>query len=258
MSTKRGESSNFVEQNEEETSLLLVTKKEIIRNKWYLDTECNNHMTGVKEAFSTLDGTFIVKIRFGDDSKLPGMGKGQVKVQTKRNEVHIISNVLYVPRLKTNLLSIGQSQEEGYELNIKDGKCKIQDANLGLFAQESMMKEFDMSDLGRMQYFPGLVVVQSSAGFFVSQKKYAKDLLLKFQMERCNRICTPVDPSLKLDKDPEGQVVDETYYKQLVGSLMYLTTTRPDIMYVVNLISRYIDNPKQSQLLAVKRILRYL
>lgn len=69
---------------------------------------------------------------------------------------------------------------------------------------------------------------------------------------------SPVDPSLKLDKDLDGQVVDRTYYKQSVGSWMCLTTTQPDIMNVVNFISRYIDNPKQSHLLAAKRILSYL
>lgn len=80
-----------------------------------------------------------------------------------------------------------------------------------------------------MHYFLGLVVVQFKDEIFTSQEKYVQDLLLKFQMEKCNPVCTPVDPSSTLDKDPEDQVVDGTYYKQLVGSLMYLTTTKPDL-----------------------------
>ncbi|XP_049368995.1 uncharacterized mitochondrial protein AtMg00810-like [Solanum verrucosum] len=133
-------------------------------------------------------------------------------------------------------------------------------ACVAMFKQfkESMMKEFDMTDLGRIHYFLGSMVIQSSDGFFISQRKYVQDLLIKFQMEKCNPICTPIHPSLKLDKDPDGKVVDGTYYKKLVGSLMYLRTTRPDIMYAVSLISRYMDNPKQSHHRAANHILRYL
>lgn len=82
--------------------------EEITRNQWYLDTRCNNQMTCVKEAFPTLDETFKVKVKIGDDSKLSTMGKGQVRVQTEGNEIQTIFDVLYVPCLKTNSLSIGQ------------------------------------------------------------------------------------------------------------------------------------------------------
>ena len=77
-------------------------------------------------------------------------------------------------------------------------------------------------------------------------------------MKECNPVGTPAEFGLKLNKDHEGKKVDNTIYKQIVGSLMYLTTTRPDIMYSVSLISRYMENPTEKHLLAAKRILRYL
>ncbi|XP_057508569.1 secreted RxLR effector protein 161-like [Actinidia eriantha] len=77
-------------------------------------------------------------------------------------------------------------------------------------------------------------------------------------MANCNLVSTPVELGPKLTQNHEGQKVDSTIYKQIMGSLMYLTTTRPDIMHAVSLISRYMENPTEVHLLAVKRILRYL
>ncbi|KAJ9560092.1 hypothetical protein OSB04_005252 [Centaurea solstitialis] len=124
--------------------------------------------------------------------------------------------------------------------------------------KSSMMAEFEMSDLGMMHYFLGIEVVQSSAGIFVSQKKYLGEILDRFQMRDCNAVNTPSEFGVKLNKDIEGRKVDDTLYKQIVGSLMYLTATRPDIMYSVSVISRYMECPTELHLSAAKRILRYL
>ncbi|GKV47061.1 hypothetical protein SLEP1_g53999 [Rubroshorea leprosula] len=124
--------------------------------------------------------------------------------------------------------------------------------------KKSMMAEFDMSDLGLMHYYLGIEVDQSAAGIFISQKKYVQDILDRFRMKECNPVSTPIDAGMKLAKNPEGMKVNSTLYKQIVGSLMYLTTTRPDIMHAVSLISRYMESPKEMHLLAAKRILRYL
>ncbi|RVW79953.1 Retrovirus-related Pol polyprotein from transposon RE2 [Vitis vinifera] len=88
-------------------------------------------------------------------------------------------------------------------------------------------------------------VVQSSAGVFISQNKYALEILDKFMLKDCNSIITPSEVGLKLSKSGAGKMVDSTLYKQIVGSLMYLTSTRPDIMHAVNLISRYMENPTE-------------
>ena len=91
-----------------------------------------------------------------------------------------------------------------------------------------------------------------------SQKKYVGEILNRFQMKDCNSISTPIECGVKLHKDHDGKKVDSTLYKQIVGSLMYFTATRPDIMYSVSLISRYMESPTELHLLAAKRILRYL
>ena len=124
--------------------------------------------------------------------------------------------------------------------------------------KKSMMAEFEMSDLGMMYYFLGIEVVQSSTGIFISQKKYVQEILDKFQMKNCNPVNTPSEFGMKLNKDNGGKKVDDTLYKQIVGSLMYLTATRPDIMHTVSVISRYMECPTEIHLLAAKRICRYL
>ena len=77
-------------------------------------------------------------------------------------------------------------------------------------------------------------------------------------MKECNPTSTPVQFGLKPHKDHDGKKIDSTLFKQIVGSLMYLTATKPDIMYYVSLISRYMENPTEMHLLAAKRILQYL
>lgn len=124
--------------------------------------------------------------------------------------------------------------------------------------KKSMMVEFEMSDLGMMHYYLGIEVLQSSTGIFISQKKYMGEILDKFQMKDCNPVTTPSEFGLKLNKDNGGTKVDNTLYKQIVGSLMYLTATRPDIMHAVSVISRYMECPIEIHRLAAKRIFWYL
>jgi len=109
--------------------------------------------------------------------------------------------------------------------------------------KKSMMDEFEMIDLGMMHYFLGIEVNQIAGGIFICQKKYVGEVLDMFQMKDCNPANTPSDFSLKLHKDLEGKKVDSTLYRQIAGSLMYLTATRPDIMYFVSIISKYMEEP---------------
>ncbi|KAA8532168.1 hypothetical protein F0562_006691 [Nyssa sinensis] len=126
LNRQNGERTNFAEKEEDvsaEVSLLMVchVNEETQQNMWYLDTGCSNHMCGDKKAFSDLDESFRNNVKFGDNSTVSVMGKGKVTLQTKEHSTHTISNVLFVPDLKTNLLSVGQLQEKGYEISIKDG-----------------------------------------------------------------------------------------------------------------------------------------
>jgi hypothetical protein len=135
----------------------------------------------------------------------------------------------------------------------------IYTGNMMLDAFRSAMKnEFEMTDLGLMKHFLGIEVDQSDHGIFISQQKYVADVLKKLKMEKCNPVDTPITLGTKLSKEYFGSVISSTLYKQLVGSLMYLTTTRPDITYATSYISRFMESPKYSYWKVGKRILRYI
>lgn len=124
--------------------------------------------------------------------------------------------------------------------------------------KELMMLEFEMSDFGKMRHFLGVEVKQSAAGIFVCQKRYAREVLERFEMEESNAVKNPIIPRTKLTKDENGEKVDETMFKQLARSLMYLTVTSPDLIFGVCLLSRYMASSRVSHWAAAKRILRYL
>lgn len=120
--------------------------------------------------------------------------------------------------------------------------------------KSSMMREFDMIDLGRMRFFLGIEVLQSSDGIYIGQRKYTSDVLKRFGMDESNSVLNPIVPGFKVCKDEDGAKVDATFYKQIVGSLMYLTATRPDLMFVVSLISRYMAQPTELHMQATREL----
>jgi hypothetical protein len=124
--------------------------------------------------------------------------------------------------------------------------------------KDDMKQVFEMSDLGEMSYFLGMEVEQKNGDIFICQRKYAKEMLKKFNMENCKSMSTPMCPKEKLCKDNEAEQVDETLYRSLIGCLMYLTTTRPDVMYAVSVLSRFMNCAKESHFKAAKRVLRYI
>ncbi|GJR74699.1 ribonuclease H-like domain, reverse transcriptase, RNA-dependent DNA polymerase [Tanacetum coccineum] len=124
--------------------------------------------------------------------------------------------------------------------------------------EELMQKEFKMSSMGELTFFLGLQVKQTSAGIFLSQDKYVKDILNKFDFRTIKPASTPIEAHKSLGKDEEGEDVDVHLYRSMIGCLMYLTASRPDIMFAVCLCARFQVTPKVSHLHAVKRIFRYL
>jgi hypothetical protein len=123
---------------------------------------------------------------------------------------------------------------------------------------ELMSKEFEMSMIGELTYFLDFQVKQMKDGNFLSQKKYTKDLLKRFNMERCKPIKTPMLTNGHLDLDEGGNPVDQTLYHSMIGSLLCLTASRPDIIFSVCMCARFQENSKKAHLRTVKRILRYL
>lgn len=132
--------------------------------------------------------------------------------------------------------------------------------NLKLIAdfKSSMMTEFEMTDLGMMKYFLGIQVKQQKGEIFISQEKYLVDLLQKFHMQNSKPIATPLAVNEKLKMEDGAKKVDDAMFRSLVGSLLYLTHTRPDIMQSVNMVSRFSSSPSTLHFAATKRILRYL
>ncbi|KAH9705479.1 hypothetical protein KPL70_011888 [Citrus sinensis] len=120
-----------------------------------------------------------------------------------------------------------------------------------------MSKEFEMSMMGELKYFLGLQIKQYEEGIFINQAKYVKDLLKRFGIDDSKTKNTPMSTTTKLDKDEKGKEVDIKMYRCMIGSLLYFTASRPDIMFSVCLCARF-QCPKESHLLAVKRIFRYL
>ncbi|GJW26736.1 putative ribonuclease H-like domain-containing protein [Tanacetum coccineum] len=115
-----------------------------------------------------------------------------------------------------------------------------------------------MSSMGELTFFLGLQVKQKKDGIFISQDKYVAKILKKFRFTEVKTASTPMETQKPLLKDEDGEEVDVHMYRSMIGSLMYLTSSRPDIMFVVCACARYQVNPKVSHLYAVKRIFRYL
>jgi hypothetical protein len=121
-----------------------------------------------------------------------------------------------------------------------------------------MSREFEMSMIGELTFFLRFQVKQMKEGTFIYQEKYTKDILKKFKMDECKPIKTPMATNGHLDLDVDGKPVDQSLYRSMIGSLFYLTVSRPDIMFSVCLCARFQANPTESHLSAVNRILRYL
>ncbi|GKD66646.1 putative ribonuclease H-like domain-containing protein [Tanacetum coccineum] len=124
--------------------------------------------------------------------------------------------------------------------------------------EKLMHDKFQMSSMGELSFFLGLQVQQKSDGIFISQDKYVAAILKKFDFASVKTTSTPMETNKALIKDEEAEDVDVHLYRSMIGSLMYLTASIPDIMFAVCACARFQVTPKTSHLNAVKRIFRYL
>ena len=102
-----------------------------------------------------------------------------------------------------------------------------------------MKEEFEMSVMGELNYFLELQIKQKSDEIFINQAKYTRELIKKFGLENAKTSKTPVATTIKLDKDEQGINIDIKLYGSMIGSLLYLTASRPDIMFSVCLCARF-------------------
>ncbi|PNY07935.1 copia-type polyprotein [Trifolium pratense] len=144
-----------------------------------------------------------------------------------------------VYRLKKSLYGLKQAPRAWYNkieaYFCKEGFVKCAHEHTLFLKKEAGDKiiiNFAMTDLGRMRYFLGIEVKQTKEGIFMHQQKYACEILKRFNMENCNSVSNPTMPGNKLKKDETGIACDSTNYKQMVGCLMYLLATRPDLAFL--------------------------
>ncbi|GKB09157.1 retrovirus-related pol polyprotein from transposon TNT 1-94 [Tanacetum coccineum] len=126
-----------------------------------------------------------------------------------------------------------------------------------LFAK-TMCSKFKMSMMGKISFFLGLQVSQNPRGIFINQLKYALESLKKNGFDSCDPVDTPMVEKSKLDEDKERKAVDPSHYCGMIGTLLYLTTSRPDLQFAICMYARYQDWPTEKHLHTVKRTFRYL
>ncbi|KAI3674945.1 hypothetical protein L2E82_51782 [Cichorium intybus] len=121
-----------------------------------------------------------------------------------------------------------------------------------------LSSEFAMKDLGPLHYFLGISVKRDATGMFLSQEKYASDIISRANMENCNPVQTPLNTTGKLSNDAGSLIDNPSTYRSLAGALQYLTFTRPDISYAVQQVCMHMHAPKTAHWDALKRIIRYI
>ncbi|GKD58174.1 putative ribonuclease H-like domain-containing protein, partial [Tanacetum coccineum] len=180
------------------------------------------------------------------------------------NRVYKVEKALYglhqAPRawyetLSTYLLDNGFQRVQVYVDDIIFGSTK---KKLCTEFEKLMHKKFQMSSMGELTFFLRLQVTQKDDGIFISQDKYVVEILKKFSFSTIKIASTPMETSKPLLKDAEAEDVDVHLYRSMIGSLMYLTSSRPDIMFAICTCARFQVTPKVSNLHVVKRIFRYL
>ncbi|GJT77504.1 retrovirus-related pol polyprotein from transposon TNT 1-94 [Tanacetum coccineum] len=165
-------------------------------------------------------------------------------------EMGMVDNTLFTKKKSSNLIIV---------------QIYVDDIIFGSTCQDMcdefakiMHDEFEMSMMGELNFYLRLQIKQMEDGIFFNQYKYIKEMLKKFGLEDSKPMKTPMSFDTKLTKDEECESVDSTKYRGMIGSLLYLTASRPDIMFSVYLCARFQEAPKTSHLEAVKRIFRYI
>jgi hypothetical protein len=157
---------------------------------------------------------------------------------------------LYIKVSQGNILLI--------EVYVDDIIFGSDDDRLSQKFAKDMQNEFEMSLLGELSFFMGLQIRKSNQGIFISQTKYIREMIKRFRMEDCKPVITPMKTNCKLSKDDDSKSTNQRQYKSMIGSLLYVTTSRLDVMQAVRQVARFQAAPKESHVLVVKRIFRYL
>ncbi|GKB35603.1 putative ribonuclease H-like domain-containing protein, partial [Tanacetum coccineum] len=166
------------------------------------------------------------------------------------DRVYKIDKTLFIKRVKSDILLVQVYVDDIIFVSTKNMLCTE--------FEKLMHKKFQMISIGELTFFLGLQVTQKDDGIFINQDKYVDEILKKFGFSTVKTASTPMETSKPLLKDAEAEDVDVYLYRSMICSLMYLTSSRPDIMFAVCDYARFQVTPKVSHLHAVKRIFRYL
>ncbi|GJX76549.1 putative ribonuclease H-like domain-containing protein [Tanacetum coccineum] len=178
---------------------------------------------------------------------------------SKLTEIHSFLLTLSLRNIRVNSFTMKMEillESTSNKLMVGNGSTVVDPH--GSKGKENGGKRFQMSSMGELIFFLGLQVKQKTDGIFISQDKYVADMLKKFDLASVKTAITPMETKMALTKDEEADEVDVHLYRSMIGSLMYLTASRPDIMFAVCACSRFQVTPKTSHLNAVKRIFKYL
>jgi hypothetical protein len=135
----------------------------------------------------------------------------------------------------------------------------IGDSNANIFNLNKHLKQkFEMKDLGKLRYFLGIEVIQSPKGIWLLQRQYALNKLSEYGMTGCKPISIPLEQKVKLSAYEGDLVEGTTMYRRIVGNLIYMIVTRPDLNYAVGVVSQFMQTPQKPHLDVVRRILRYI
>ncbi|GJR71019.1 integrase, catalytic region, zinc finger, CCHC-type containing protein [Tanacetum coccineum] len=159
---------------------------------------------------------------------------------------------------KARLVARGYRQEEGIDFEESFAPvARLEAIRIFLaFAAHMNMVVYQMDV--KTAFLNGLQISQSPRGIFINQSKYAFESLKKYGFDSCDPVDTPMVEKSKLDEDKEGKAVDLSHYRGMIGTLLYLTTSRPDLHFAICMCARYQARPTEKHLNAVKKIFRYL
>ncbi|GKA43848.1 ribonuclease H-like domain, reverse transcriptase, RNA-dependent DNA polymerase [Tanacetum coccineum] len=161
-----------------------------------------------------------------------------------------LEQAIYTKKSKDSILLIGVYVDD----LIITGTPKKEIDNF----KAQMEEKFEMSDLGLLAYYLGIEVTQSNGDISIKQSAYASKILKEAGMTDCNETLIPMDPGTRLTKITEGTMVNSTEYRSLIGCLRYLLHTRPDLSYSVGLLSRFMQEPREQHMKAIRQVLRYV
>ncbi|GJS31391.1 retrovirus-related pol polyprotein from transposon TNT 1-94 [Tanacetum coccineum] len=250
-----------VEPAEPVPSAEVCLKVKLEPDEWIKDSGCSRNMTGNKDLFSTCEAINGGNVVFGSYTKSKIIVKGQIcdkkfKALFSETSSEFFKDSITIGRgIRKNGLYIkkmGNSPKDSLCLASIDDTSTLwhrRSAHANMrFIKSLSSKEFEMSMMGELNFYLGLQIKQLEDGIFFNRSKYIKEMLKKFGLEDSKPIKTPMTSEIKLTQDEDGESVDDTKYHGMIGILLYLTSSLPDIMFSICLCACFQEDPKTSHL----------